>query len=61
MENRIKETQLYLFGTRASAQTIRANQIRLYFSAVAYTLVQAIRLQWRWFQRPDGGGWLLRA
>jgi len=44
MENRIKETQLYLFGTRASAQTIRANQIRLYFSAVAYTLVQAIRV-----------------
>jgi hypothetical protein len=43
MENRIKETQLYLFGTRASAQTIRANQIRLFFSAVAYTLVQAIR------------------
>jgi hypothetical protein len=43
MENRIKEAQLYLFGTRASAQTIRANQIRLYFSAVAYTLVQAIR------------------
>ncbi len=43
MENRIKETQLYLFGTRASAQTIRANQIRLYFSAVAYTLVQSIR------------------
>jgi hypothetical protein len=43
MENRIKETQLYLFGTRASAQTIRANQIRLFFSAVAYMLVQAIR------------------
>ncbi len=43
MENRIKETQLYLFGTRASAQTIRANQIRLFFSAVAYLLVQTIR------------------
>lgn len=43
MENRIKEQQLYLFGTRASAQTIRANQIRLYFSAVAYSLVVAVR------------------
>jgi len=43
MENRIKEQQLYLFGTRASVQTIRGNQIRLYFSAVAYTLVQALR------------------
>ncbi len=43
MENRIKEQQLYLFGTRASVQTIRGNQIRFYFSAVAYTLVQAFR------------------
>jgi hypothetical protein len=43
MENRIKEQQLYLFGTRASVHTIRGNQIRLYFSAVAYTLVQALR------------------
>jgi hypothetical protein len=43
MENRIKEQQLYLFGTRASVQTIRGNQIRFYFSAVAYMLVQAFR------------------
>jgi hypothetical protein len=43
MENRIKETQLYLFGTRTSAQTIRANQIRIFFSGVAYMLIQAIR------------------
>jgi hypothetical protein len=43
MENRIKEQQLYLFGTRASSHTMLANQIRLYFSAVAYTLVQALR------------------
>jgi hypothetical protein len=43
MENRIKENQLYLFGTRASTQTIQANQIRLFFSAVACSLVQSIR------------------
>jgi Transposase DDE domain group 1 len=42
-ENRIKEQQLYLFGNRASASTMRANQIRLYFSGLAYLLVQALR------------------
>ncbi len=43
MENRIKEKQLYLFGARASAGSMRANQNRLYFSAVAYMLIQALR------------------
>ena len=43
MENRIKEKQLYLFGGRVSAGTMRANQNRLYFSAVAYMLIQALR------------------
>ncbi|MEZ6184995.1 MAG: IS1380 family transposase [Planctomycetota bacterium] len=43
MENRIKEKQLYLFGTRVSAKTLRANQNRLYFSAVAYMLIQTLR------------------
>jgi hypothetical protein len=38
MENRIKEQQLYLFADRTSAATMRANQIRLYFSSVAYLL-----------------------
>jgi hypothetical protein len=42
-ENRIKEQQLYLFGNRASATTRRANQVRLYFSGLAYLLLQAIR------------------
>ena len=42
MENRIKE-QLELFSDRMSAQTMRANQIRLYFSALAYTLVLGLR------------------
>jgi Transposase DDE domain group 1 len=42
MENRIKE-QLSLFSDRLSTQTLRANQLRLYFSALAYVLVQALR------------------
>jgi len=43
MENRIKEQQLYLFADRTSAGTMRANQLRLWFSSVAYTLLQVIR------------------
>jgi hypothetical protein len=43
MENRIKEQQLYLFADRTSAHTMRANQLRLWFSSTAYTLLQAIR------------------
>jgi hypothetical protein len=43
MENRIKEQQLYLFADRTSAGKMRANQIRLYFSSVAYMLMQALR------------------
>ena len=42
MENRIKE-QFALFADRVSAETMRANQLRLYFSAVAYTLVCGLR------------------
>ena len=42
MENRIKE-QLCLFADRLSAETLRANQLRLYFSAMAYTLLEALR------------------
>ncbi len=42
MENRIKE-QLSLFSDRMSTQTIRANQIRLYFSGLAYTLMLGLR------------------
>ena len=45
MENRIKEQQLYLFADRTSAATMRANQQRLWFSSVAYSLLQALR---RW-------------
>ena len=43
MENRIKEQQLYLFADRTSASTMRANQLRLWLSSVAYVLLNAIR------------------
>ena len=43
MENRIKEQQLMLFADRTSAATMRANQLRLYFSSLAYVLVHALR------------------
>ena len=42
MENRIKE-QLSLFADRVSAQTMRANQMRLYLSTLAYVLVSGLR------------------
>jgi hypothetical protein len=42
MENRIKE-QLSLFADRVSAETMWANQLRLYFSAIAYVLVAGLR------------------
>src|SRR6266702_6022154 len=42
MENRIKE-QLSLFADRVSAETMRANQLRFYFSAIAYVLVAGLR------------------
>lgn len=42
-ENRIKEQQLYLFADRTSCATLRANQLRLWFSSLAYTLLAALR------------------
>jgi len=42
MENRIKE-QLMLFADRTSTAFLRSNQIRLYFSSVAYALMEALR------------------
>ena len=44
MENRIKEQQLDLFADRTSTATLRANQLRLWFSSFAYVLIEA--LQW---------------
>jgi len=43
MENRIKEQQRMLFADRVSCGTMRANQIRLYLSTVAYLLMRALR------------------
>lgn len=43
MENRIKEQQLGLFADRTSSATLRANQLRLWFSSVAYVLLETLR------------------
>ena len=42
MENRIKE-QMCLFADRLSTDEMKGNQLRLYFSAFAYTLIEALR------------------
>ena len=42
MENRIKE-QMCLFADRLSTDEMKGNQLRLYFSAMAYTLIEALR------------------
>jgi Transposase DDE domain group 1 len=42
MENRIKE-QFVLFADRVSASTMRANQLRIYLSVMAYTLMNGLR------------------
>lgn len=43
MENRIKEQQLYLFADRTSSATMRANQLRLWFSSLAYVILNELR------------------
>jgi len=43
MENRIKEQQLALFADRTSTELMRGNQLRLYFSTLAYQLMQGLR------------------
>ena len=50
MENRIKECQLDLFADRTSSATMRANQLRLWFSSLAYVLMRAAP------DRPRGDG-----
>lgn len=42
-ENRIKETQLDLFGTRASSHRFLANWLRVMLAGLAYTLMQRLR------------------
>ena len=43
MENRIKAQQLQLFSDRTSTHYIRSNQLRMYFSAFAYILMECVR------------------
>lgn len=43
MENRIKEQQLCLFADRTSTHHLRSNQVRLWFSSVAYVLLNELR------------------
>ena len=43
MEKRIKEHQLGLFVDRTSSTTFSANQLRLWFSSVAYVLLSELR------------------
>ena len=43
MENRIKECQADLFADRTSTETMRANQLRLWFASMAYVLMCALR------------------
>ncbi len=43
MENRIKEQQLDLYADRTSTALMASNQIRLYYSSIAYCLMQALR------------------
>jgi hypothetical protein len=43
MENRIKEQQLDLFSDRTSTSKMASNQLRLYFSTIAYLLITELR------------------
>jgi hypothetical protein len=43
MENRIKEHQTDLFGDRTSCESMVANQLRLYWSVFAYTLIVELK------------------
>ena len=45
MENRLKEQQLDLFSDRTSNHYFDDNQLRLWFSAFAYGLLNALRQQ----------------
>lgn len=45
MENRIKEHQTDMFGHQMSTHLMRSNQLRLYFSTIAYMLVTTLRAE----------------
>ncbi len=58
MENRIKEQQLDLFADRTSTHSMWSNQVRLWFSSVAYTLLQHLRrfgLRGTWLESAQSG------
>jgi hypothetical protein len=44
MENRIKEQKLDLFSGRTSSHTMKANQLRVYFAAIAYVIMNLLRV-----------------
>ena len=44
MENRIKEQQVDLFADRTSTATMKANQLRVWLSAIAYSLLNDLRV-----------------
>lgn len=58
MENRIKEQQLDLFADRTSSSTMQANQLRLWFSTTAYSVLHLLRRMGlkhtRWAQAQCG-------
>jgi len=60
MENRIKEQQLDLFADRTSTELMRSNQLRLYFSTLAYSWLHLLRrvafAGTEWAQ-AQGGTW----
>ena len=43
MENRIKEQQLDLYADRTSTHELKSNQLRLYFSSMAYVVLSELR------------------
>jgi len=43
MENRLKEQQMGLFSDRTSTRRLKSNQLRLWFSATAYWMLQLMR------------------
>lgn len=45
MENRIKEQKLFMYADRLSTQMIRSNQLRLWFSTIAYIFMLLMRKQ----------------
>jgi hypothetical protein len=43
MENRIKEQKIDLYSARVSTEMLKSNQLRLYFSSIAYIVLNDLR------------------